>query len=74
MMPSDVQDRIRRRVMGEITQTPRPAWRTAGQFTVAQVCLLLLALLTLAWTVQGSVLPTLRSLWERSHCAPEVRK
>jgi hypothetical protein len=73
-MPADVEQRIRQRIMNDLSLSPRGAQRLIGRFSLAQALLLAALLIAMAWTVQSSVLPTLRSLWERSHCAPTGRR
>jgi len=74
-MPSDVEARIRKRIVAEVNGPIASASRRyASKVTPMRLLVLIALMLAAAWIVYGSMIPTLRSVWERTHCAPVSTK
>ncbi|HZT42475.1 MAG TPA: hypothetical protein VFA07_09795 [Chthonomonadaceae bacterium] len=69
VMPAEVEARLRQRLWEESLRRPSVRrLRSARHVSLAQVALLAVLLATAAWVVRHSVMPVLRSAWERVHC------
>lgn len=68
-MPADVEARIRQRLQSEAQFRPSARrLRPTRRVSLAQIALLAVLLAAAAWVVRKSVMPALRSAWERAHC------